>query len=80
MRDKFFPIMQQVSESTASFMICIEQEYIYQGLDITTTYYAFLSKLDITMQALLDNVQVNISAKSGGSLIWADVVETSYQG
>ena len=45
-----------------------------QGVDLTTTYHAFVSKLDINMRALLDNVQVNIRANGGGSLTWADVV------
>ena len=47
---------------------------MYQGVDVTTTYHAFVSKLDINMPALLDIVQVNIRANGGGSLTWADVV------
>ena len=66
--------MQQASESTASFVICIEQERMCQGVDIATTYHAFMSKLDINMWALLDNVQVNERVNCGGSLMWADVV------
>ena len=67
-------MMQQASESTVLFMICMEQKCMYQGVDVTTTYHAFLIKLDINMRALLDNVQVNKIANSGGSLTWADVV------
>ena len=66
--------MQRALESTAPFMICMEQEHMYQGVDITTTYYAFVSKLDINIRALLDNVQANKRANGGGSLTWADVV------
>ena len=66
--------MHQALESTASFMICMEQEYIYHGVDVTTTYHSFVSKFDIHMQALLDNVQVDKRANSGGSLTWAGVV------
>ena len=55
-------------------MIHMEQEYMYQRVDVTTTYHAFVSKLDINMQALLDNIQVNKRANGGGSLTWADVV------
>ena len=29
---------------------------MYQGVDITTIHHAFMSKLDINMRALLDNV------------------------
>ena len=47
---------------------------MYQGVIVTTTYHAFMSKLDINMKALLDNVQVNKRANGGGSLMWADVV------
>ena len=47
---------------------------MYQGVDITTTYHAFVSKLDINMRALLDNVQANKRANGGDSLTWADVV------
>ena len=57
MRDKFFSMMQQALESTALFVIHMEQECMYQGVDVTTTYHAFVSKLDINMQALLYNVQ-----------------------
>ena len=42
---------------------------MYQGVDVTTTYHAFVSKLDINMQTLLDNVQVNKGANGGGSLM-----------
>ena len=66
--------MQQASESTASFFIHMEQEHICQGVDVATTYHAFMSKLDIKMRALLDNVQVNKRVNGGGSLTWADVV------
>ena len=55
-------------------MIHIEQEYMCHRLDVTTTYYPFVSKLDINMQALLDNVQVNKRANGGGSLTWENVV------
>ena len=48
--------MQQALENTLSFVICIEQERMYQGVDVTTTYHAFVSKLDINMQDLLVNV------------------------
>ena len=57
--------MQQALESTAPFMICMEQEHMYQGVDITTTYHAFVSKLDINMRALLDSIQVNKRANDG---------------
>ena len=65
---------QQALESTVSFVTHMEQEHMYQGLDIATTYHAFVSKLDINMRALLDNVQVNKRLNGGGSLTWADVV------
>ena len=65
---------QQASESTVLFVTHMEQERMYQGLDVATTYHAFVSKLDINIQALLDNVQVNKRVNSGGSLTWADVV------
>ena len=47
---------QQALESTASFMIYVEQKCINKGVDITTTYHAFMSKLEINMRALLDNI------------------------
>ena len=40
----------------------------------STTYHAFMSRLDINMWSLLDNVQVNKRAIGGGTLMWADVV------
>ena len=40
---------QQASESTISFMIHVVQESIHQGIDVTTTYYAFVSMLDTNM-------------------------------
>ena len=43
-------------------------------VDVTTIYHAFVSKLDVNIQALLDNVQVNKRANGGGSLTWADIV------
>ena len=32
---------------------------MWQGVDVTTTYHAFVSKLDVNMWSLLDNVRVN---------------------
>ena len=43
-------------------------------MDVTTTYHAFMNKLDINMQSLLDNMRVNKRANGGGSVTWADVV------
>ena len=45
-----------------------------QGLDFTITYHAFVSKLDIGMQSLLDNVRVNKRFNGRGSVTRADVV------
>ena len=45
-----------------------------QGVDVTTTYHAFVSKLDISMQSLLDNLRVNRGVSGGDSVTWADVV------
>ena len=45
-----------------------------QGVDVTTNYHAFVSKLDFSMQSLLDKVRVNTRANGGGSVTWADVV------
>ena len=67
-------MIKQALESTALFIICIEQKRMCLGVGIATTYYAFVSKLDINMQALIDNVQVNKRVNGGGSLSWADVV------
>ena len=58
MRDRFPSTIQQALDSIASFVICIEQECICLGVDVATTYHAFVSKLDINMRDLLDNVQV----------------------
>ena len=69
MRDRGFSITQQASESTALFVIYVEQECIYQGVDVATTYHALVTKLDINMQAPLDNVQVSKRVNNGGSLI-----------
>ena len=44
-----------------------------QGVDVSTTYHAFVSKLDIIMQSLMDNVIVNKKAKGRGSITRADV-------
>ena len=60
-------------EGTTSFVIHVEQECICWGVDITTTYHAFVGKLDINMHFLLNNVQVNKWANGGGSLKWADM-------
>ena len=59
MRERFFTIMQQALESIASCVICMEQEHMYQGLDITTTYHSFVSRLDIYMRFLLNDKQEN---------------------
>ena len=42
---------------------------MYQGVDIATTYHAFISKSDINMRALLESVQVNKSQWRGQSQI-----------
>ena len=49
MRDRLFSLTQQALESTVSFVICMEQESICLGIDVATTYHAFVSKLDINM-------------------------------
>ena len=45
-----------------------------QGLDVTTIYYTFVSKLDISMRSLVDNISVNKRASGRGSVILADIV------
>ena len=45
-----------------------------QGVDATTTYHTFVSKIDINIWSLLDNVRLNKRSNSGGSVTWADVV------
>ena len=67
-------MMQQASKRTVPFMIRMEKEQTRHGVDTTTTYHAFMSKFDIDMRALLDNVQVHKRANGGGSLTWADMV------
>ena len=52
----------------ASLIIRMEQEHMYQGVDISTTYHAFVSRLDINIWSLLDNVQVNKRANGGVGL------------
>ena len=47
---------------------------MHQGVDDTTTYHLFLSRLDINMQSLLDSVQRNRQANGGDSLMWIDIV------
>ena len=44
------------------------------GVDITATYHAFVSKVDINIWLLLNNVQVNRRFNGWGSLLLADVV------
>ena len=66
--------MQQASESTALFVMHMEQERMCLGVDVATIYHAFVSNLDINMQALLDNIQVNKRVNGRGSLTWADLV------
>ena len=44
------------------------------GVDVTTTYHAFVRDLDISMQSLLDSKRVENRANGGGSVIWADIV------
>ena len=65
---------QQALESTASFVIYMEQKHMHQRVDVNTTYYDFVSSLNINMRSLLDNVQVNKRANGGGSPMWAGVV------
>ena len=44
------------------------------GVDVTTTYHAFVSKVDINIWLLLNNVQVNRRSNGWGSLLLADMV------
>ena len=69
-------MMQLALENTAPFVICVVQEYMHQGVGISTIYHAFVSRIDVNMQSLLDNIQLNKRANGGGSLIWADMVAT----
>ena len=43
-------------------------------MDLTTTYHAFVNKLNISMQSLLDNMRVDKRANGGGSVMWVDMV------
>ena len=61
---------QQAWESIASFVIHVEWEHIHQGVEVTTTYHAFVSRLGIIMQYLLDNIQVNKRANGGVVSHW----------
>ena len=47
---------------------------MHQWVDVTTICQAYLSRLDINMQSLPDDIQVNIGANGGGSLTLADMV------
>ena len=47
---------------------------MWLGVDITTTYHAFMNIIDISMQSLLDSVRKNKKANGRGSVMWADVV------
>ena len=43
-------------------------------MNVTTTYHAFVNKLDFSMWSLLDNVRKNKRANGGDSFTWADIV------
>ena len=42
-------------------------------MDVTTTYRAFVNKLDVSIRSLLDNMRVIKRANGGGSVTWAEV-------
>ena len=45
-----------------------------QGMGVTTTYNTFISKLDVDIQSLLENLRVSKRANGGGGVTWADMV------
>ena len=45
-----------------------------QGGDTATIYYAFIGKLDINKQSLLENIWVYKQASGGGSIPWIDMI------
>ena len=55
-------------------MIHVEWEHMYWGVDVITTYHTVVSKLNINMWSMLDNIQVSKRANGGGSLMWSDIV------
>ena len=52
----------------------MEEEQIWQEVDVTTTYHILVSKLDVNMWSLLDIMRINKRANGEGSVMWADVV------
>ena len=50
---------------------------MWQGVDVTTTHRAFVSKLDINLWSMLDNLRLKKRANGGGSFTWVDVVAIS---
>ena len=61
-------------ESTARFVIRVDQAKRAAGAPATSVYHAFVHKLDEPVRMLLDNIRVNKRANGGGAVEWDDVV------
>ena len=58
----------------AKFMLRVEQLRMQLGIDAKTTYHAFVYKLDVGVQVLLESVRLHKQAAGGGAIQWSDVV------
>ena len=67
-------MMVQEGESTAQFVIQVEQARRVVNASSVSLYHAFVHKLDESVQLLLDNVRVNKRANGHGIVNWEDVV------
>ena len=64
----------QEGESTAQFVIRVEQARRAVNAPSASVYHTFVHKLDESVQLLLDNLRVNKRANGGGAVTWEDVV------
>ena len=52
----------------------VEQSQMQLGIDAKTTYHAFVHKLDISVQALLESAWLHKPAAGGSAIQWLDLV------
>ena len=59
LKERFYAMQVQAAESTARFVLRVEQSWMQLDIDAKTTYHAFVHKINIGVWVLLESVRLH---------------------
>ena len=68
LKERFYTMQVQAAEIMARFVLRVEQSRMQLSIDAETTYHLFVHKLDMSVRALLESVQLHKQAVGGGAI------------